>query len=295
MRSRQAIPALLVVAFSLTLPRSATAVDGVIEINQARALAGSVTAGDAQGFPVTIDSGGSYRLTGNLSVTGTNGIEVLPTTNGLAVTLDLNGFSITSTEPCTCTGIRVNGQTRVSNGSVRGFMHGVSGPGELWIASTYLAGTGNGYGIDSSGHAEITDSVLEWFASGISVVGVGSLVRGCTTRNNSERGITSGANSLVSGNTVSGSRYAIDVLEGSTVIGNTVYANEIGIVVTSGATLLENNVRANSGYGIFFSGSSSGYARNVLTGNNAGDANPQVTPGGIEIGSNICGTDTVCP
>jgi len=44
------------IALALTLPRSATAVDGVIEINQARALAGHVTAHDEPGFPVTIDS-----------------------------------------------------------------------------------------------------------------------------------------------------------------------------------------------------------------------------------------------
>ena len=46
----------------------ARAVDGVIEINQARALAGGVTPGDAAGFPVTITASGSYRLTGNLTV-----------------------------------------------------------------------------------------------------------------------------------------------------------------------------------------------------------------------------------
>jgi hypothetical protein len=37
-----------------------------------------------------------------------------------------------------------------------------------------------------------------------------------------------------------------------------------------------------------------GYGNNVLTGNNGGNANPQVF-GGIEIGTNVCGTDTICP
>jgi len=44
----------------------AGAVDGVIEINQAKAKAGAVTAGDTPGFPVTISAAGSYRLTGDL-------------------------------------------------------------------------------------------------------------------------------------------------------------------------------------------------------------------------------------
>ena len=57
------------------LPGQALAVDGVIEINQARALAGGVTAGDSAGFPVTLSASGSYRLTGNLTVpSSTSGI-----------------------------------------------------------------------------------------------------------------------------------------------------------------------------------------------------------------------------
>jgi hypothetical protein len=40
---------------------SAAAVDGVIEINQAKALAGGVTPGDTAGFPVALSAPGSYR------------------------------------------------------------------------------------------------------------------------------------------------------------------------------------------------------------------------------------------
>jgi hypothetical protein len=50
----------------------AHAVDGVIAINQARALAGGVTPGDAPGFPVIINAPGSYRLTGDLTVPDAN-------------------------------------------------------------------------------------------------------------------------------------------------------------------------------------------------------------------------------
>jgi hypothetical protein len=48
------------------------AADGVVLIDQNRALAGGVTPGDAPGFPVTISQHGSYRLSGNLTVSDTN-------------------------------------------------------------------------------------------------------------------------------------------------------------------------------------------------------------------------------
>src|SRR5438128_1949460 len=67
------------------------AVDGVILIDQNRALAGNLTPGDGPGFPVTISQPGSYGLSSNLTVPlGNHGIEI--TADG--VTLDLNGFGI---------------------------------------------------------------------------------------------------------------------------------------------------------------------------------------------------------
>ncbi len=57
-----------VVLSVMIMSRAASGVDGVIEINQPRALAGGVTATDGAGFPVTLDHPGSYRLTGNLTV-----------------------------------------------------------------------------------------------------------------------------------------------------------------------------------------------------------------------------------
>jgi len=158
----------------------------------------------------------------------------------------------------------------------------------------YVAGTGNGNGIFGSAHAVITDSVVEAFASGI-WVDVGSLVRGCTTTGNSDYGIRAGAGSLVTANIASGSFAGIWALEACTVIGNNVSANQYGITAFTGSTLLDNTVRENSVIGIFFAGGPSGYARNVLSFNNGADTNTQVSAGGIEIGTNICGTDTVCP
>lgn len=71
----------------------ALAVDGVVLIDQNKALAGNVTPGDAAGFPVTLSKPGSYRLSGNLSApAGAHGILIA----SAGVTLDLNGFTLAS-------------------------------------------------------------------------------------------------------------------------------------------------------------------------------------------------------
>ena len=75
-----------------------SAVDGVIEINQAKALAGGVTPGDAPGFPVIIDQPGSYRLTGNLTVSGVE--DDVIDVRSPNVTIDLNGFAIVGPLSC---------------------------------------------------------------------------------------------------------------------------------------------------------------------------------------------------
>jgi hypothetical protein len=107
-------------AFAL-VPLTAAAVDGVILIDQNKALAGSVTPGDAPGFPVTITRPGSYRLSGNLTLPASaNGIAI--TSDG--VFLDLNGFTITGLGGAT-NGITdenvAHSQITVRNGRITGF------------------------------------------------------------------------------------------------------------------------------------------------------------------------------
>jgi hypothetical protein len=89
----------LLLGWLLCAPLAAAAVDGVIEINQAAALAGGVTPGDAPGFPVSLNAPGSYRLTAGLVVPdgATTGIRI----DSSEVAIDLNGFSITCADPCT--------------------------------------------------------------------------------------------------------------------------------------------------------------------------------------------------
>ncbi len=82
-------------------PLSAHAVDGVVLIDQAKALAGNVTAGDAPGFPITITQSGSYRLDGNLTVPFGGTAIVITVSN---VSIDLNGFTISGTAPTQTSG-----------------------------------------------------------------------------------------------------------------------------------------------------------------------------------------------
>ena len=118
--------ALVLTAAALaTLAAPAGAVDGLVLIDQNHALAGSVTPGDAPGFPVTISQAGSYRLASNLTVpAGVNAIEI--TAND--VTIDLNGFSIVGPGVFPgMTGIQGDGRThiRIEHGSIIGFPTGV--------------------------------------------------------------------------------------------------------------------------------------------------------------------------
>jgi len=113
----------------LLLPAPVLAVDGVVLINQA-----TITA--AGGFPYTLAQPGSYKLSGNLAVpANTNGI-VIAVNN---VTLDLAGFSITTTPPVVVppftTGIRSNGGTvssavTIKSGTIRGFTNPIEPGGD---------------------------------------------------------------------------------------------------------------------------------------------------------------------
>jgi len=132
----------LILSLCLMLPATlAHAVDGVVEINQAAALAGGISedpqgaCADVPGFPITLCTPGSYVLTDHLVVSSdTNAIELLTDD----VHLDLNGFVIAGPSSCglsACPGGSAGGIVRqfippsslgghrvtVSNGTIRGF------------------------------------------------------------------------------------------------------------------------------------------------------------------------------
>ena len=91
--------------------------DGQLEINQACAVNTGCFTGDTPGFPVTITTPGSYRLTGslNLSAEGVNvsGIEV----SAPAVTVDLGGFHIAGATTCSGSGASISCSPPSTGGS----------------------------------------------------------------------------------------------------------------------------------------------------------------------------------
>lgn len=221
-------------ALSILTAPSARAVDGVIEINQARAAAGSITPADGGGFPVTIGASGSFRLTSDLTVpAGADGIFV--TSNN--VTIDLNGFTIFGGGGSIADGISLPSvqNIEIRNGTVRGFSRN---------------------GIFSN---TLTEQIR--------VIGVRAI-----------------------GNT----GYGIDVKDASTIDECQALNNGTnGIRVGIGSLIINSVSRGHQFNGLIL-GAGSGYRSNVVTGNNGSDAVAQVS-GGLQLGTNVCGSDTVCP
>lgn len=254
----------LATALAGVMSGTARAVDGVVLINQVRALAGNVTPGDAPGFPVTISRAGSYRLASDLTVAGANVDGIYINTND--VTLDLNGFTIFGTGTGTGSGITspgLTGDITVINGTVRDM-------------------GADGIRVDAAIRVENVTSLANG-GDGISVTS-GSIVTGCVAANNDGNGIRVGVTSVVIGN--------VAVVNG--MVGIKEVVAYMPPDIPGGGTLVKNNTASrNTGLGLKL-GSSSGYGNNVIEENNGGNANPQVA-GGIEIATNICGGDTICP
>lgn len=279
------LPCTILTALPTTTAR---AVDGVIEINQTRALAGGVTAGDTPGFPVTISAAGSYRLTGNLDVTGLpqpENIWAVEITSS-DVDLDLNGFSIIGPTDCSgmpkvCSpvgsgeGVSAGGQRRVAvrNGRVRGFGHaGIRlGPQGVVEEVHVMDNSSFGVAVELSGRI-VSNTIEENGINGITC-GQGSFISGNALHRNGNDGIGT-TESLISNNVV--------MLNGGA-----------GISDARASLVTGNTVLSNTGLGLNL-GQASAYGNNSIDGNNGGNANPQVA-NGTQIATNMCGGDTICP
>jgi len=320
----------LVVVSLLCCSGTALAVDGVNEINQARALAGGVTPGDTPGYPVTLSQSGSYRLTGNLTLTDKDmtGIEI--TAND--VTVDLNGFGIFGVVECSYNGTATNcvpsdgtglgivtfssptvtpaQNASVVNGTIRGMgLFGILfGRGGRVHAIRSIS---NGLrGISCSPDC-IVDSNVVNYNGGSGLTGSGT-VRGNTAKyndngisasgsvsdnvanNNEHTGIN--ASGVVSDNTAV-SNGGTGIIASGTVAGNNSYDNKgLGIQVSSGSLVSNNTASGNDGVGLGGVGTlKSAYSNNVFVDNNGGNTNPQVAGPLLPIGTNLCATNTICP
>jgi hypothetical protein len=303
---------LLLAALALLAP-PARAGEGVVLITQADALAGGVTPSDTAGFPVTLDTSGSYRLAGDLTVASTSadGIEITAD----EVTLDLGGFAIQG--PITCTGegsalscgagsgrgVDASGQARITlrNGSVRGF-----GSDGVFVGGADSRAVG--LTVEENGNSGIVLS--------------GGIVRDCVASRNGNAGIVPAfvpAPSVVVGNTAVGNQgRGISSNEGAVVMGNSALRNgTAGIAVFSGTAVHRNSSRQNEGdgilvktfanttsitlnsltdnggYGISTLNSSDAYGYNVIDTDTGSTGT--VGGSGTNLGNNACDGSTTCP
>lgn len=312
-------PAALAAAALLGLAPAAGAVDGVIEINQAKALAGDVTATDTAGFPVTIDAAGSYRLTGNLALANNSqkGIEVLASN----VTIDLNGFEI-ACDSCGSAGggVGVEAFGGISNVTVRnGTIRSTGGPGVSLqgpgsqVDGVRVLGAWN-IGIRTGTNGHITNNTV----ADTSATGISGDLR-CHVANNvvdasGSRGIKTLGTSTIRDNVVAGSSFSgiectgdctitgnvsenngmagIDAGNNSVVAHNVATDNTLAGIDAAGSVVVDNLATGNDGLGLE-GDSNTGYGRNVLSFNNSnGD---QVSAAAHEIDVNVCQGDTTCP
>ncbi len=278
---------IVAVVFSLLfLPSASRASDGVREINQACALAGCF-AGDSAGFPVTIAQSGSYRLTSSLDVSvapdppNTTAIEIAAN----EVSIDLAGFAITGTTTCGTFGSCSN----TGNGS--GIVQTLAIRERVSVHDGVIRGMGR-YGIACDIGCSVERVKVDGNGSiGILVFNPPARIHANIVRNNGGDGIY--ATGSISENVVD-TNAGVGVRErGQSVIsGNRVNGNVGGGVICGHATLVVDNFLGfNSVADLKVdAGAVCALGRNTLTGTLDSTAGSFV-----QVDSNMCGNDLVCP
>lgn len=260
-------PVVILVVAHVVLATPALAVDGVIEINQTRALAGD-GAGDAPGFPVKLTASGSYRLTSNLEVDSLNttAIEV----GAHDVSIDLNGFVIANKTPCRpdCglpgngVGVDASGldNTAVSNGTIVGMGDAAVRVGDdSHVSRLRVIGNG-GIGISVGGRATVRDCIVDG-AGGIGIrTGVNGGVYESLVRNASGAGVQMGPGSSISGSRVEGSGGKGVEITGKrgSVIGNVILGSASEGVDLDDGVVTDNVIAQSGGPAIFMNAGQGG-------------------------------------
>ena len=258
----------IVLAASALAASPALGVDGVIEINQARAKVGGVTPSDTPKFPVTLDHPGSYRLTGNLDLTDAaarSGGAAEDTTAILVtadnVTLDLNGFTIHGATSCA----PAPGNVCTSTGSGKGI--DAAGRNGTVITNGTVEGMGS-HGIDVGDNARIEKLHSRTNGGdGILCSGVGVVVSHCQATNNGDTGILDCA------------------IASESAANNNHHEGIRGGVVASCFAFTNGTI------GTGFQGIVADIATGSEAGNNTGS--PQILTIGV-VGNNLCG-GALCP
>lgn len=279
-RSAAPLPRVVLLLSALLVVSSgpAAAVDGVVEIGQTCATTTGCLPGDLAGFPVTLGQSGSYRLTSNLTVPNASTTAIDVTTSD--VTIDLNGFAIVGPTVCTLTASSVDCSPTGSGYGVRASSADGTGTENVTVRNGTVRGVGL-FGVSLSGHQSRIENVRAW-SNGNTGLGVNSVT------------LTRGGSVVDSSSSLNGGD-GIFVGARGLAKGNTANANDRNGIRANGESLVVDNTMTNNiSTGLNVS-PTSGYARNVITNNNGGSLNAQVSGGGLQIGTNVCGTNTTCP
>jgi hypothetical protein len=265
---------------------TASAGDGRIEINQARALAGGVTPGDAAGFPVTLSQPGSYVLTGPLSGMNANTSAISITSS--FVTLDLNGFDIVG--PTTCTG-EGDAIACAPLGSGRGIDASSAGIGALAIRNGTIRGMGaEGVFIDGTGVLLHGLTLVGNGAAGSTTDG-DAVISSCAALRNNARGFLNGGGTVVV-DSIADANGSDGINAGQASVVHRSASNNnggAGIRVFGGSVVAQNVANDNA---VALSAGSDSVA---YGGNNFDDPALGGSGAAVLVSPNLCGPDSVCP
>ncbi len=251
--------------------------DGVVSIDQKRALIGGVTPDDIAGFPVTISQSGSYRLSGNLTVADLNTTAIQITAD--FVTLDLNGFGIIGPAVCTTgtattcpapgTGVGVRAGSdqahsprgiRILNGSVRGMgLIGIllNGAGSIVERAVVDSNAGGGM--------TVVGTVIQSAATQNGSFGIiADTVRDSTATQNAGDGIILGINGGVATGNLSSFNGGFGMaVQLGTATANTLFLNQgAGISASCPSSIVGNTIVTNGPAGVVTTGAGCALANN---------------------------------
>lgn len=257
---------------------------------------------------VTLDLGG-FELAGDGSTAVGISASTIDVTVRNGTVRDVSGL-----------GIDLGSRGRVENVEVRGTNGGaIECAADCKLRDLLLSGNA-GISIDCGARCELLDSTLAFNnGSGAVVAGPGSRVEGNQIGGPAST-ITVGQGSIVARNTLASpgttnritatgpvlirenviqdaTGTAVLVTGSALIEGNIIdgSAGGIGIACGAGCLVRGNTVRDALGLGLDVTGTPSGYADNVFTGNNGGDANQQVDGNATDLGGNLCGNPAACP
>jgi hypothetical protein len=252
------------------------ATNGVVDINQARAVAGGVTAGDTPGFPITISESGSYRLTSNIDITGvaspltTTAIEI----TAPDVSLDLNGFAVIGPVLCSGGGATISCLPAPGGGAGADLIASTTAAPRFSLRNGSVRGAGGTgvflAGLDSSVRDLIATSN---YGGGVKLVGIADNVRVVRNRTIGLTAINSEA-----------ALFRIYARENS--------SHGVSCLSTQASRAVQVHATSNGVLGVKDCAFESSHFFN----NNGAVANVQIT--GLDVGNNVCyrgPAATACP